>query len=108
MLTQIGALVPNVSLWFASYYTTLINPQPTAVPTTTPLPPDGPLVPVGEGNQVCGPEVSLARRRRELAASGQGEEDDTATRSLAQSWDPDSCYYACKDRLGNPPTFVSE
>ena len=31
---------------------------------------------------------------------------EDAERQLTTAWTPESCSYACRARLGNPPTFV--
>lgn len=75
-----------------------------AAPTPAPTFGSADVVPVA-GDEVCGPELLLnSRRDRKLATadeeSGRSKHLD---RELA-TWTQDSCYYACRERLGNPPT----
>ena len=74
---------------------------------------------------VCGPEETLvSERRHAMAASGTEEEEgrlkqagqevlsdvgrahQQQQRALAAPWTPETCFAACAQRLGNPPSFV--
>lgn len=99
---------------------------PTSFPTFAPLPPNGTVQALGQ-RFVCGPEETLVSgRRHAMAVSGIEEEEEEERlkhagekvlsdvgrahhqqqRVLAAPWTPETCFAACAQRLGNPPSFV--
>ena len=50
-------------------------------------------------------QVYLGQRRLQEEETGK-QPSVIATHRELTVWTPDSCYFACAARLGNPPTFV--